>query len=150
MAWTALSIDGLRSRLVTDELDKLLEECPDPDAKIAEVLGQVANEFVARINAGRRKRTLPAVEDTGLFLPGGCHRHSYTIARQLLSESFPSLAEFNGDDRKAAMEAANTFLIALSENNADSDDTGAESYIGTATGGPTFGGKTQYDFTTLI
>lgn len=150
MAWTAISPNGLRSRLVTDEIDKLLEECPDPDGKIAELLSQVALEFVSRINAGRRKRTLQPVTATGLFLPGGCHRHSYTIARQLLGDSFPSLAQFNGDDRKAAVEAADSYLEALAKNEADSDDDGAEAYIGTATDGPTFGGQTQVDFMVML
>lgn len=147
MAWIALTVDSFRDRLGNDELDRLVEESPTPDAKLAEVLSQTAAEFVSRINSGRRKRGLGPLVNTGLFIPPGAQRHAYAIARRLLTDAFPSLAEYNGEDRKLAVEAAENFLDDLANNNADADDTGATAYE-TSTGAAfRYSGKALMDFT---
>jgi len=146
MAWVQLTSDGLRDRLASDEFEALLAESPAPEAKLTEILEQVAQEFVSRVNAGRRKRGLPPVTNTGRYVPPGSQRHGYALARRLLSEAFPSLAEFNGDDRKVAVEAAETFMDDLAKNDADSDDTGALAYATTTASPFRYGGSDVMDF----
>ena len=146
MAWIALTVDSFRDRLGNDELDRLVDESPTPDAKLAEVLSQVAAEFVSRINSGRRKRGLGPLVNTGLFIPPGAQRHAYAIARRLLTDAFPSLAEFNGDDRKLAVEAAENFLDDLANNNADADDTGATSFATASGASFRYSGRPLMDF----
>ena len=147
MAWIPLSVDSFRDRLGNDELDRLVEESPTPDAKLAEILSQVAAEFVSRINSGRRKRGLGPLVNTGLNIPPGAQRHAYAIARRLLTAAFPSLAEFNGEDRKLAVESAENFLDDLANNNADADDTGAESYATASGSAFRYSGQSLMDFT---
>lgn len=147
MAWIPLSVDSFRDRLGNDELDRLVEESPTPDAKLAEILSQVAAEFVSRINSGRRKRGLGPLVNTGLNIPPGAQRHAYAIARRLLTDAFPSLAEFNGEDRKLAVESAENFLDDLANNNADADDTGAESYATASGASFRYSGQSLMDFT---
>lgn len=147
MAWIPLSVDSFRDRLGNDELDRLVEESPTPDAKLAEILSQVAAEFVSRINSGRRKRGLGPLVNTGLNIPPGAQRHAYAIARRLLTDAFPSLAEFNGEDRKLAVESAENFLDDLANNNADADDTGAESYATASGAAFRYSGQSLMDFT---
>jgi hypothetical protein len=146
MAWVLLTSDGLRDRLASDEFEALLAESPAPEAKLEEILEQVAQEFVSRVNAGRRKRGLAPVTSTGRYVPPGSQRHGYALARRLLSEAFPSLAEFNGEDRKVAVEAAETFMDDLAKNDADSDDTGAAAFIGSSNSSFRFGGSDTMDF----
>lgn len=147
MAWIPLSVDSFRDRLGNDELDRLVEESPTPDAKLAEILSQVAAEFVSRINSGRRKRGLGPLVNTGLNIPPGAQRHAYAIARRLLTDAFPSLAEFNGEDRKLAVESAENFLDDLANNNADADDTGAQSYATASGASFRYSGQSLMDFT---
>jgi hypothetical protein len=146
MAWIPLTVDSFRDRLGNDELDRLVEESPTPDAKLAEILAQVAAEFVSRINAGRRKRGLGPLVNTGLFIPPGSQRHAYAIARRLLTDAFPSLSEFNGEDRKLSVEAAENFLDDLANNNADADDTGASSFATASGASFRYSGKALMDF----
>jgi len=146
MAWLALTVDSFRDRLGNDELDRLVEESPTPDAKLAEILAQVAAEFVARINAGRRKRGLGPLVNTGLNIPPGSQRHAYAIARRLLTDAFPSLSEFNGEDRKLSVEAAENFLDDLANNNADADDTGAASFATASGASFRYSGNALMDF----
>lgn len=147
MSWVSLTFDALQTRLTSTELEALLAESPNPEAKVSEVLEQVAQDIVSRVNAGRRKRGLAGVSITGAFVPPGAQRHAYSLARRVLSDSFPSLAEFNGDDRKLSIEAAEDYLDDLANNNADSDDTGATAY---APGSSSFryGGAPIMDFST--
>lgn len=147
MAWVELTAVNFRSRLGNTELDTLTDESPDPDAKIAEVLEQVALDVVGRVNAGRRKRGLVALTGTGSFVPPGSVRHAYSIARRLLTDAFPSLADYNGEDRDVAYRQAEDHLDDLANNNADHDDSGAESYE-PAGAGSSFrtGGKDILDF----
>lgn len=147
MAWIALTVDSFRDRLGNDELDRLVEESPTPDAKLLEVLNQVAAEFVSRVNAGRRKRGLAPLVNTGLFIPPGAQRHAYAVARRLLTDAFPSLAEFNGEDRKLSVDAAESFLNDLANNNADADDTGAATYATAAGSAFRYSGQPLMDFT---
>lgn len=146
MAWTALTVAAFRDRLGNDELDRLVEESPAPDAKLSEVLSQVAAEFVSRVNAGRRKRGLAPLVNTSLYIPPGAQRHAYAIARRLLTDAFPSLSEFNGEDRKLAVESAENFLDDLANNNADADDTGAASFATSSGSSFRYSGKSLMDF----
>jgi hypothetical protein len=146
MPWISITSDGLRDRLASDEFEALLAESPAPEAKIDEILEQVAQEIVSRVNSGRRKRGLPPVTNTGRFIPPGSQRHGYALARRLLSEAFPSLAEFNGDDRKIAVEAAETFMDDLAKNDADSDDIGANAFASTSGSSVRYGGNAYMDF----
>jgi hypothetical protein len=148
MPWVAITTDGLRDRLASDEFEALLAEAPAPEAKIEEILEQVAQEIVSRVNSGRRKRGLPAVINTGRNVPPGSQRHAYALARRLLSEAFPSLADFNGDDRKVAVEAAETFMDDLAKNDADSDDTGAAAFAASSASSFRYGGNATMDFAT--
>lgn len=148
MPWVLLSSDGLRDRLASDEFEALLAESPAPEAKIEEILEQVAQEISSRVNSGRRKRGLPPVGNTGRSVPPGSQRHGYALARRLLSEAFPSLAEFNGDDRKVAVEAAETFMDDLAKNDADSDDTGATAFALSSSSSFRYGGNATMDFAT--
>jgi hypothetical protein len=148
MPWVAITSDGLRDRLASDEFEALLAESPAPESKINEILGQVAQEIVSRVNSGRRKRGLPAVTNTVRFVPPGSQRHAYALARRLLSEAFPSLAEFNGEDRKIAVEAAETFMDDLAKNDADSDDIGANAFASTSGSSFRYGGNATMDFAT--
>jgi hypothetical protein len=104
--------------------------------------------MVSRVNAGRRKRGLPPVSNTGRNVPPGSQRHGYALARRLLSEAFPSLAEFNGEDRKAAVEAAETFMDDLAKNDADSDDNGADAFASSSSSSFRYGGSSTMDFST--
>jgi len=146
MAWLALTYSALRDRLSTDELNRLLAECPTPEEKADEVMTAVAQDIASRVNAGRRKRGLPPVVNTGLFVPPGARRHAYILARRELTDSYPSLAEFNGDDRKASVDEANSYLDDLANNNADGDDTGAESYVTVTSGSFRYGGAAIMNF----
>ncbi len=148
MPWVAITTDGLRDRLASDEFEALLAEAPAPEAKIEEILEQVAQEIVSRVNSGRRKRGLPAVINTGRNVPPGSQRHAYALARRLLSEAFPSLADFNGDDRKVAVEAAETFMDDLAKNDTDSDDTGAAAFAASSASSFRYGGNATMDFAT--
>ena len=131
-------------------MDALTAEADDATAKIAEVLAQAAQEVVSRVNAGRRKRGLSPVSETGASVPPGAVRHAYSIARQLLTDAFPSLAAYNGDDRKAATDAADKYLDDLAKNDADADDAGAAEFEPvTPSSGIVFGGVTLQDFTSF-
>jgi len=133
MAWAQLTFLGLRERLSSDELTSLLNDSATPEEKCEEVLDHVAKDVISRVNSGRRKRALPPVTGTGRYLPAGAQRHAYVIARRELTSVFPSLAQYNGEDRKDDFEEANNYLDDLANNNADSDDEGAADYV-TATG----------------
>ena len=146
MAWTTLSFSGLRDRLSSDELSRLLAECPTPEEKADSILTAVAQDVVSRVNAGRRKRGLPPLVNTGMSVPYGATRHAYVLTRRELIDSYPSLAEFNGDDRKISVEDANNYLTDLANNNADSDDTGAQSFVSVSTGSFRISGKDLMDF----
>ena len=148
MAWTLLTIEGIKDRLASDEFEALLAESATPEAKIEDILGQIAQEVVSRVNAGRRKRGLVQVINTGLYVPPGAHRHCYALARRLLSESFPSLAEFNGEDRKIAVESAENYLDDLAKNDADSDDSGSSAFAYSSSSSFRYGGSSVMDFST--
>ena len=147
MSWVSLTFNALQTRLTSTELEALLAESPNPEAKVSEVLEQVAQDIVSRVNAGRRKRGLAGVSITGAFVPPGAQRHAYSLARRALSDSFPSLAEFNGDDRKLSIDAAEDYLDDLANNNADSDDTGATAYAPSSSSFR-YGGAPIMDFST--
>jgi hypothetical protein len=134
MSWSLLTYNGLRERLSSDELSALLNDSATPEDKCEEILTHVALDVVSRVNAGRRKRALPPAISTGLYVPSGAQRHSYILARRELTSVFPSLAEYNGEDRKQDFEEANNYLDDLANNNADSDDAGAESFVSSTTG----------------
>lgn len=147
MAWTPLTSAGLQTRLSQDEFNALLDECPTPDEKITSILTQVALEIVSRVNAGRRKRGLSPASNTGLNVPPGAQRHAYALARRLMTDCFPSLAAYNGDDRKLSIDEAETFLDDLANNNADSDDAGGDAFIAASSNGPfSYGGRALLDF----
>lgn len=148
MAWSILTFSGLRERLSSDELSALLEDSSTPEEKCEAVLQDVALDFVSRVNAGRRKRALPPVVNTTRYVPSGAQRHAYAIARRELTSVFPSLAQYNGDDRKADFEEANNYLDDLANNNADSDDAGATSFVFASSGSIRYGGSTLMDFST--
>lgn len=148
MAWAALNYADFRDRLSSAELDALLAESPAPEDKVDEVLGQIAQDIVSRVNAGRRKRGLAPAVNTGRYVPPGSRRHGYTLARRLLTDSFPSLAEYNGDDRRLSFEEAENYLDDLANNEADGDDDGALAFISATTGGAfRYSGNTLLDFT---
>lgn len=146
MAWVSLSFANFRDRLSTNELTALLDECATPETKANEILSSVANDVVSRVNAGRRKRGLPPVVNTVRYVPPGAVRHAYVLARRELTDSYPSLADFNGDDRKLSYDEANNYLDDLANNNADSDDTGAESFVSSTGSSFRYGGKSLMDF----
>jgi len=146
MAWSTLTFAALKDRLSSDELGRLLAECPTPDEKATEILTSVAQDIVSRVNAGRRKRALPPVVNTGLSVPSGATRHAYVLARREFTDAYPALAEFNGDDRKASVEEANNYLTDLANNNADSDDTGATTFVTSSSGSFRISGNTLLDF----
>jgi hypothetical protein len=148
MAWAALTFAGLQGRLGSDEIAALLNESPAPESKVEEVLSHVAQDVVSRVNTGRRKRGLPPLVNTGLFVPPGAQRHSYTLARRLLTDAFPSLAEFNGDDRRNSVEEAENYLDDLAKNDADSDDPGASSFSYSSNSSFRYGGSRVMDFST--
>jgi hypothetical protein len=148
MAWTPLTIDGIKDRLASDEFEALLAESPTPETKLNDILEQIAQEIVSRVNAGRRKRGLVQVSNTGLYVPPGAHRHGYALARRLLSEAFPSLAEFNGEDRKISVESAENYLDDLSKNDADSDDAGSSAFANSSSSAFRYGGAALMDFST--
>jgi len=146
MAWLALTYSGLRDRLSTDELNRLLAECPTPEDKADEVLTSIAQDIASRVNAGRRKRGLPPVVNTGIYVPPGARRHAYILARRELTDSYPSLAEFNGEDRRQSVEESNSYLDDLANNNADADDTGATSFVTDSGGAFRYGGSAFMNF----
>jgi hypothetical protein len=146
MAWAALTFDDLRDRLGSTEIEALLAESPTPDDKVNEVLSQIAADVVSRVNAGRRKRGLAPVVNSGRYVPTGAKRHAYTLARRLMTDAFPSLAEYNGDDRKLAVEEAENYLDDLANNNADGDDDGALSFVSATGTSFRYGGKAVMDF----
>lgn len=150
MSWVELSLSSLKRRLSSQELEALTDESPDADQKIEELLTQVAQEVVSRVNSGRRKRALPSLQDTEKRVPPGSQRHAYTLVRRLLTDTFPSLAEFNGDDRRQAVDEAEAFLDDLANNNADSDDDGAIAFENPI-GGSSFrySGNKNYDYTSF-
>ena len=146
MAWALLTFQKLRERLSSDELSSLLQDSPTPEEKCEQVLEHVAQDVVSRVNAGRRKRALPACVNTGRNVPSGAQRHAYIIARRELTSVFPSLAQYNGDDRKQDYEEANNYLDDLANNNADSDDDGATSFVSTSGGSFRYGGSALMNF----
>lgn len=147
MPWTLLTYDGLRDRLGSTESEALLAESPTPESKVEDILTQIAADVVSRVNAGRRKRGLAPAVNTGRNVPPGSVRHAYTLAVRLLTDSFPSLAEYNGEDRRAAIDEAKDHLDDLANNNADSDDAGGDAFVATAGGGSfRSGGKELMDF----
>ncbi len=146
MSWAALTIDGLRSRMAGEELSRLTDEAPDQDAKIGSVLLQVAQDVAGRVNVGRRKRGLAPLSNTSNNVPPGSQRHAYSIARKLLTDAFPSLAGYNGDDRKAAVDEAEKHLSDLADNKADHDDDGATAFAVSGSASFVYGGSTLSDF----
>lgn len=146
MAWVALNYSSLRDRLGSTESEALLAESPAPEEKVESILEQVAADVVSRVNAGRRKRGLAPAVNTARYVPPGAVRHAYTLAVRLLTDSFPSLAEYNGDDRKLSVDEVNNYLDDLANNNADSDDDGAASFTGSTNGSFRYGGSTLMDF----
>ena len=146
MAWVQLGISDQKQRLNEQELNKLLEENADPNAKLLTVLGHVATDIVGRVNAGRRKRGLPPVVNTGLYVPPGSQRHAYVLSRLLLTNSFPSLDEYNAEDRRQAVDDANQYLTDLANNDADSDDDGAMAFVPSSSAPVRFGGAPILNF----
>lgn len=146
MAWVELTSAIFRSRLSSVEFNTLTEESAAPETKLTEILGQVAADVVSRVNAGRRKRGLSPAVDTGLYVPPGSPRHAYTLARQLLTDAFPSLAQYNGEDRKAAVDAAEKYLEDIASNNVDSDDAGGDEYVAGTSSSFRSGGNDLLDF----
>jgi hypothetical protein len=64
-----------------------------------------------------------------------------------MTDCFPSLAAYNGDDRKLSIDEAETFLDDLANNNADSDDAGGDAFIAANSNGPfSYGGNKLLDF----
>ena len=148
MAWTRLSASVLRDRLGNAEIEALTDESAAPDSKIEELLDQVAQDITSRVNTGRRKRGLAPVSGTGRDVPPGSVRHAYSLARRLLTDSFPSLADYNGDDRRLAVQEAEDHLEDLANNEADHDDVGASAYESVGAGSSfRYGGKDNYDYT---
>lgn len=148
MAWAELTFAGLQGRLGSDEIAALLAESAAPEAKVSEVLTHVALDIASRVNTGRRKRGLPPVVNSNVYVPPGAQRHAYALARRLLSDAFPSLAEFNGDDRKSSIEEAENYLDDLAKNDADSDDPGASSFAYSSSSSFRYGGSSVMDFST--
>ncbi len=150
MAWTQLSLSSLKRRLSSQELESLTDESPDAEKKIEELLTQVAQEVVSRVNSGRRKRALPSLQDTERQVPPGSQRHAYTLVRRLLTDTFPSLADYNGEDRRLAVDEAEGYLDDLANNNADSDDDGAIVFENPI-GGSSFryNGQKSYNYTSI-
>jgi len=150
MAWTQLTADTLKERLVSTEIEALTDESPAPDAKIEVLLEQVAQEITSRVNAGRRKRGMVSIIDTGRYAPPGSLRHAYALTRRLLTDSFPSLAEYNGEDRRLAVDEAEGYLDDLANNNADADDLGAATFANPS-GGSSFryNGNKSYNFASI-
>jgi hypothetical protein len=146
MAWTSLTVDSFRERFTDEEFNALLAESTDIEGKLNEILGQVALEIVSRVNVGRRKRGLSPAVNTGLYIPPGSQRHAYTLALKLLTDCFPSLFTYNGEDRKAAVETAERHLEDLAKNDIDSDDDGAAEYASATSSSVRYGGKDILDF----
>ncbi len=146
MAWSLLTFTNLRERLSSDELSSLLQDSPTPEEKCEQILEHVAQDIVSRVNAGRRKRALPACVNTGRNVPSGAQRHAYVLARRELTSVFPSLAQYNGEDRKDDTEEANNYLDDLANNNADSDDAGATSFVAITNGSFRYGGSKLMNF----
>lgn len=146
MAWIQLSVSDQKDRLNEQELDKLLEESSDPNSKLLVILGHVATDIVGRVNAGRRKRGLVPVVNTGLYVPPGAQRHAYVLSRLLLTNAFPSLADYNAEDRRLAVEDANQYLTDLANNDADSDDSGAGAFVPSSSPPLRFGGVPMKNF----
>jgi hypothetical protein len=148
MAWAELTFAGLQGRLGSEEIASLLAESAAPEEKVSEILTHVALDIASRVNTGRRKRGLPPVVNSSVYVPPGAQRHAYALARRLLSDSFPSLAEFNGDDRKSSIEEAENYLDDLAKNDADSDDPGASSFAYSSASSFRYGGSAVMDFST--
>lgn len=149
--WQTLTPSGLRDRLSTEEIDTLTAEAIDPDIKVRNVLMQISEDVVAHVNTGRRTRGLRPIAITTPTIPPGAVRHAYTLARRLLTDAFPSLAEYNGEDRKIACEVAEGYLTDLAKNNIDSDDTGADVVdppVTTTGASIRYGGSALMDFNT--
>lgn len=149
MAWVALNSDAFRERFTDEEFQALTAESVDVDGKLTEILGQIALEIVSRVNVGRRKGALPPVKDTGLFIPPGSQRHAYTLALKLLTDCFPSLRTYNGEDRTTAVETAEKHLEDLAKNEADSDDEGAAEYASSTLSPIRYSGYDKLDFVTI-
>ena len=65
----------------------------------------------------------------------------------MLTDSFPSLSDYNGEDRDRAYDKAEDHLRDLAENRADADDTGAEDFEPEDSGSSfRTGGKDLMDF----
>ena len=150
MAWVKLTSSNLRNRLGNAEIEALTDESPAPDAKVTELLEQISQDITSRVNTGRRKRGLVPIAGTGLYVPPGSARHAYTLTRRLLTDSFPSLADYNGDDRRLAVQEAEDHLEDLANNEADHDDLGAGSFESPGAGSSfRTSGKTNMDFTSF-
>ena len=150
MAWVQLTVATLRDRLGNVEVETLIEESPAPDAKIETLLEQVAQEITSRINSGRRKRGMVSISGTRRYVPPGSQRHAYALTRRLLTDSFPALSEYNGEDRRLAVEEAEAHLDDLADNNADHDDLGASAWESEGAGSSVrTGGCSNYDFTSF-
>jgi len=149
MAWTALNLASFRERLTDEEFLALTAESTDVDGKLEEILSQVALDIVSRVNVGRRKRGLSPAVSTGLFIPSGALRHAYTLALKLLTDCFPALRTYNGEDRTQAIETAEKYLDDLSKNDADSDDAGAATYAPATSSPVRYGGRDLLDFITV-
>lgn len=146
MAWTALTSDAFRERFTDEEFEALLAESTDVVGKLNEILSQVALDIVSRVNVGRRKRGLSPAVNTGLYIPPGSQRHAYTLALKLLTDCFPSLFTYNGEDRKIAVETAEKHLDDLAKNDVDSDDDGAADYASATSSSVRTGGRDLLDF----
>lgn len=147
MAWVEITASVLHDRLGNVEIETLIAESPAPDAKVEELLEQISQEITSRVNTGRRKRGMAPIGDTNRYVPPGSLRHAYTLTRRLLTDSFPSLSEYNGEDRRLAVEEAEEHLNDLANNEADADDPGASIWE-PETAGSSFrtGGSENYDF----
>lgn len=148
MAWVALSAETFRDRITGDEYTALSEESPDPEGKISNALSEVALEIVSRVNAGRRKRGLSPALATGLYVPPGAIRHAYTLVLRTLTNSFPALATYNGENRQQSIDASEKYLEDLGNNNADADDDGAATYAASTSSPVRTGGADLLNFVT--
>ncbi len=152
MAWIALTSAKLQTRVGVEEYAALIAENGGSAAaaKVSEILRQVAQDIVGRVNAGRRKRGLGPALNTGLYIPPGSERHAYTICVRLMTSTFPSLSTYNGEDRKEEYQNAENHLDDLANNDADSDDAGGDTFAGSSSSSFRYGGETKMDFITPV
>lgn len=150
MAWVKLTLVKLKMRFDPQEFSAVLNEQPNVDDTLTEMMRQAAADIVGRVNQCRKSKGMAVLANVApLMVPPGSERHAYTLVQFMAGINLPALTQLQGENRRSAYDRAEDHLEDLANCEADGDDIWAtEQYVDgcLVTTAPQFGGYKKMDF----